>query len=456
MSSSLERLIAQVRGTVITEGDDGYEEARRVYNGMIDKRPGAIIRPADRDDVSAVVRFAGETGTDLSIRGGSHSVPGFGTNDGGVVLDLSSMRGVRVDPENRTARAEGGCTWGELDDATHEFGLATVGGVVSTTGIAGLTLGGGIGYLTRSRGLTVDNLVSAEVVTASGELVRASEDEHPDLFWALRGGGGNFGVVVEFEYRLHPVDTIYGGPLFFEGAEARDVLEAFTSYMAGDAPRQLGGFFTWQLGPAAPFIPEDRHGEPMCGIVACWSGPPEEGETAFEPVLAMGSVVGHALGPMPYPALNSAFDLPHGLRHYWKANFVADVTDDLLDAHRANGPNAPTLESAMHLHAMTGAVHDARAHSTAFGNRDASFATVIAGIWTDADDDEANIQWVRDYYAATSPFSRAGGYINFQSEEEGDHAEQNYGPTYARLAEIKRTYDPDNVFRVNQNIPPAG
>ncbi len=456
MGNSLESLVAKVRGAVITEGDDGYEEARRVYNGMIDKRPKVIVRPTDHADVIAVVRAAGETGSDLSIRGGSHSVPGFGTNNGGVVLDLSSMRAIRVDPSNRTARAQGGCTWGDVDNATHEFGLATVGGVVSTTGIAGLTLGGGIGYLTRSRGLTVDNLISADVVTASGELVRASEAEHPDLFWALRGGGGNFGVVTDFEYRLHPVSTIHGGPIFYEGPAARDVLEAFTEYMAGDAPRQLGGFFSWQLGPQVEFIPEDRHGEPMCAIIACWSGPPEQGEPAFEPLMAMGPVVGHAVGPMPYPALNSAFDLPHGLRHYWKANFVADVTDNLLDAHREHGPSSPTFESAMHLHAITGAVHDVEADSTAFGNRDASFATVIAGIWTDPADDEAHIQWVRDYYAATAPFSRDGGYINFQSEDDAVNAAENYGAAYTRLQETKRKYDPENVFRVNQNIPPAG
>jgi FAD/FMN-containing dehydrogenase len=446
----------QVRGDVITEGDERYDGARLVYNGMIDKRPGVIIRPSDQADVISVVRFARETGADLSIRGGGHSVPGFGTTDGGVVLDLSSMRGTRVDAHARSVVAQGGCLWGDVDHATHAFGLATVGGVVSTTGIAGLTLGGGIGYLTRSRGLTIDNLISADVVTASGELVHASEDEHPDLFWALRGGGGNFGVVTDFEYRLHAVSTIYGGPIFYEGNRARDVLEAFTLYMMGDAPRELGGFFSWQLAPQVEFIPEDRHGEPMCAIIACWSGPLDQGDAVFEPLMNMGPVVGHAVDHMPYPALNSAFDLPHGLRHYWKANFVEGVTPDLLDAHREHGPNAPTFESAMHLHAITGAAHDAAADSTAFGNRDANFATVIAGIWTDPAEDEAHTRWVRDYYAATAPFSRDGGYINFQSEDDGVNAADNYGAAYARLREIKRKYDPENVFRMNQNISPAG
>ena len=247
--ATIESLSEQVRGEVITENDDRYEEARRVYNGMIDKRPKAIVRPSDQADVISVVRFAGETGADLSIRGGSHSVPGFGTNDGGVVLDLSSMRGTRVDPRNKSARAQGGCRWGDLDHATHAFGLATVGGVVSTTGIGGLTLGGGIGYLMRGHGLSLDNLISADVVTAngelvraSGELVRASEDDNADLFWALRGGGGNFGVVTDFEFRLHPVSMIYGGPIFFEAARARDVMQAFKTYIA-DAPKELGAFF---------------------------------------------------------------------------------------------------------------------------------------------------------------------------------------------------------------------
>ena len=255
--ATIESLSEQVRGEVITENDDRYEEARRVYNGMIDKRPKAIVRPSDQADVISVVRFAGETGADLSIRGGSHSVPGFGTNDGGVVLDLSSMRGTRVDPRNKSARAQGGCLWGDLDHATHAFGLATVGGVVSTTGIGGLTLGGGIGYLTRGHGLSIDNLISADVVTANGELVHASEDDNADLFWALRGGGGNFGVVTDFEFRLHPVSTIYGGPIFFEAARARDVMQAFKTYIA-DAPKELGAFFAWQIAPPLPFIPEHR------------------------------------------------------------------------------------------------------------------------------------------------------------------------------------------------------
>ncbi len=455
--ATIKSLSELVRGEVITENDDRYEEARRVYNGMIDKRPKAIVRPSDQADVISVVRFAGETGADLSIRGGSHSVPGFGTNDGGVVLDLSSMRGTRVDPRNKSAHAQGGCLWGDLDHATHAFGLATVGGVVSTTGIGGLTLGGGIGYLTRGHGLSLDNLISAEVVTANGELVHASEDDNADLFWALRGGGGNFGVVTDFEFRLHPVSVIYGGPIFFEAARARDVMQAFKTYIA-DAPKELGAFFAWQIAPPLPFIPEDRHGETMCAIVACWAGPLDQGEAAVKPLMDAAPVVAHQVGPAPYPALNSAFDplLPPGLQHYWKANFVEELSDGLIDAHLEHGPKVPVVQSAMHIHPINGAVHQVKADATAFGHRDANFSTVIAGMWPEPKDNEANIKWVRDYYAATAPFSREGGYINFQSADDADNAEKNYGATYTRLADIKKKYDPDNLFRMNQNIPPAG
>ena len=454
MQPTIEELSGRVRGQVITQGDDAYDEARKVYNGMIDKRPRVIVRASDQADVIVAVRFAREAGADLSIRGGAHSVPGFGTNDGGVVLDLSGMNGTRVDPRNKTATAQGGCCWGDLDHATHAFGLATVGGVVSSTGIGGLTLGGGMGYLTRKHGLTVDNLISADVVTAEGELVHASEDENSDLFWALRGGGGNFGVVTEFEFRLHPVKMIYGGPMFFEASRARDVLTAFRDYIA-EAPRELGAFWAWQIAPPLPFIPEERHGETMCAVIACWSGEMAAGEAAFAPFTNAAPVVAHAVGPMPYPALNSAFDLPAGLQHYWKANFVEEISDDLIQAHLEHGPRIPAVESAVHIHVINGAVHDVDADSTAFGNRDATFSTVIAGIWPDPQDNEANIAWVRDYYAATAPFSRDGGYINFQSADDAENAEKNYGSSYQKLREIKKKYDPDNLFRMNQNIPPS-
>ncbi|MFD7097824.1 FAD-binding oxidoreductase, partial [Streptomyces xanthophaeus] len=312
---SIDRLRERVRGPVVTPDDEGYDEARTVHNAMIDKRPSAVVRCANAGDVMAAVDFARANGLDLAVRGGGHSVPGFGTCDGGLVADLSAMRGVRVDPVRRTARAEGGATWGDFNAATHAFGLATTGGIISTTGVGGLTLGGGIGYLARGLGLSCDNLVSADVVTADGRLLVASEQEHADLFWALRGGGGNFGAVTSFEFALSPVKEVYGGPILYEIGSAGAVLRAFRELIA-DAPEQLGAFPAFQIAPPLPFIPADRHGEPFILIVACWSGPVEEGERALQPFHDFAPVVAEHVGPMPYPALNSAFDalVPPGLQ----------------------------------------------------------------------------------------------------------------------------------------------
>jgi FAD/FMN-containing dehydrogenase len=454
--TTVSALRERVRGAVITPENDAYEAARKVHNGMIDRRPHAVIRCVDVTDVRAVVRVAGEWGLDLAVRGGGHSVPGFGTADDALVADLSSMSGVRVDPGARTVRIEGGGTWGDLDHATHGFGLATTGGVVSTTGVGGLTLGGGIGHLARGCGLSCDNLLSADVVTADGELVKASENEHADLFWALRGGGGNFGVATSLEFRLHPVETIYGGPIFYPLEHARHVLEFYDDFIA-KAPEQLGAFFIFQIAPPLPFIPEERHGETMCGIVACWSGRVEQGEPALAPLLEeAGPVVAHHVGPLPYTALNSAFDglYPEGLQHYWKANFVRELTPAAIEAHLQHGPRVPSVHSTMHIYPIDGAVHRIPADATAFAHRDARYATVIAGMWPDTADNEANTQWVRDYYEASAPHSEEGGYVNFMAGDDQDRIRANYGANYGRLAAIKRTYDPNNLFHLNQNITP--
>ena len=453
---SLDSLLEEVRGEVFTDGDEGYEEARSVYNAMIDKRPAVVIGAVDDADVIAGVRYAAKSGLDLSIRGGGHSVPGFGTNDDGVVIDLERMKGIRVDPEAGTVRAQGGATWGDLDHATHPFGLHTTGGIISTTGIAGLTLGGGIGYLTRGLGLSIDNLISADVVTADGRLVHASDDENSDLFWAVRGGGGNFGVLTNLEYRLHPVDMIYGGPMFFEVDSARDVLGLYREFIA-DAPEQFGGFFGWQIAPPLPFIPEDRHGDTFCMIVSCWTGALDEAEGVLKPFRDVAPVVAEQVGPAPYPALNSAFDalLPPGLQHYWKANYAVEITDDAIDVHLEHGPKVPTMQSTVHLYPINGACHRVESDATAFGHRDASFAPVIAGMWEDPADNEANTAWVRDYAAALAPHSKEGGYINFMADDDQDRAAVNYGANYDRLVEAKTKYDPDNLFHMNQNIVPA-
>jgi FAD/FMN-containing dehydrogenase len=456
MTSTLESLRESVRGQVISPDDQEYDTARRVYNAMIDRRPAVVVRPANTGDVMSAVRYAQANGLPVATRGGSHSVPGFGTADGAVVVDLSSRRGVRVDPLTRTARAEGGATWGDFNAATHAFGLATTGGIISTTGVGGLTLGGGIGHLDRGFGLSCDNLISADVVTADGTMHVASEKDDEDLFWAIRGGGGNFGVVTSFEFAVHPVKDIYGGPMFFELAHARDVLEHYREYIA-TAPEQLGAFPAFQIAPPLPFIPEDRHGEPFIAIVACWAGPLEEGEKALEPFHGAAPVLAEFVGPMPYPALNSMFDalVPPGLQHYWKANFNSELTDGAIDGHLEYGPRLPAVNSTVHIYPINGACHRVASDATAFAYRDASFATVIAGMWPDPTQNEANTQWVKDYYSATAPHSEGGGYVNFMAEDDQERIRENYKGNYDRLAAIKRQYDPDNMFRFNQNIKPA-
>jgi FAD/FMN-containing dehydrogenase len=452
---TIEELREKVHGAVVAPDDEGYEQARRVYNAMIDRRPRVVVRCADGDDVVAAVNFARDNELGVAIRGGGHSVPGFGTGDDAVVIDLSTMRSVVVDPAKRTARAQGGATWGEFNDATHAYGLATTGGIISTTGVGGLTLGGGIGYLARGFGLSCDNLRSAEVVTADGRRRVANETENADLFWALRGGGGNFGVVTALEFELHPVKDIYGGPMFFELKDAATVLRFYREFIA-DAPEQFGGFPAWQIAPPLPFIPEDRHGEPFLAFVACWSGPIEEGERALKPLHDVAAVVAEHVGQMPYPALNSAFDalVPTGLQHYWKANFVRELTDDAIAAHLTYGPLVPVVNSTVHIYPINGAVHRVASDATAFAYRDANFATVIAGMWPDASQNEANTKWVRDFYDATAPLSEAGGYINFMAGDDQDRIKANYKGNYDRLVEVKRAYDPDNLFHLNQNIRP--
>jgi FAD/FMN-containing dehydrogenase len=454
-TTNVGQLREQVRGEVVTAEDSGYDEARRVYNAMIDRRPRVIVRCAGPDDVVAAVNFARESEIDLAVRGGSHSVPGFGTADDAVVIDLVRMQAVDVDAGTSTARAEGGATWGAFNDATHAHGLATTGGIISTTGIGGLTLGGGIGYLSRGFGLSCDNLLSAEVVTADGRMLSVSDQANEDLFWAIRGGGGNFGVVTSLEYQLHPVREIYGGPMLYELDDAATVLKFYRDFIQ-DAPEELGGFPAWQIAPPLPFIPEDRHGDTFLVFVACWAGPIEEGEAALKPFREVAPVVAEGVGPMPYPALNSAFDplVPPGLQHYWKANFVKELTDEAIAAHLEHGPKVPVVNSTVHIYPINGACHRVAPDATAFAYRDATFATVIAGMWPDPAQNEANIAWVRDFYDATAPHSEEGGYINFMAGDDQDRIRVNYGGNYDRLVDVKRTYDPDNLFHLNQNIRP--
>jgi len=453
---TIAELRASCRGQVVTRDDSDYAEARKVYNGMIDRHPQVVIRAVDAADVMAAIGYARGNELDLSVRGGAHSVPGFGTNDGGVVLDLARMKGIRVDPAGRSVRAEGGCTWGDFFHATYPFGLATTGGIISTTGIGGLTLGGGIGHLTRGRGLSIDNLLSADVVTADGRFLQASARENDDLFWALRGGGGNFGVVTSFEYRLHPVKDVFVGLFFYEVAAARQILEFYRAYIA-TAPEEMGAFFAFQIAPPLPFIPEKRHGETFALIVACWAGPLERGEEALQPFRKAGPIAAELVTPMPFPALNSAFDalLPPGLQHYWKASFAAEISDGAIAAHVAHGPKVPVVNSTVHIYPINGAAARVQSDATAFAYRDARFATVIAGMWPEAADNAKNIKWVKDYYAAIRPHSAAGGYVNFMADDDQDRIRDNYKGNYERLVAIKKKYDPGNLFHMNQNIRPT-
>jgi FAD/FMN-containing dehydrogenase len=449
---ALERGVFQ--GRVIRPGDADYDEARAVYNAIHDRRPALIVQAADTDDVRMAIRLAADHDLPLAVRGGGHSVAGFSTCDDGLVLDLGGMRRVTVDPESRRARAEGGCTWGELNDATHAFGLATTGGLISTTGIAGLTLGGGIGFLARRCGLACDNVVSADVVIADGGLVTCSEDEHDDLFWAIRGGGGNFGVVTSFEYRLHAVGDIIGGPTVF--ALDADVLRGFDELIA-HAPEEYGAILGLALAPPFPFLPEEWHLKPVAVVISCWTGSTREADRAMRSLGEIGRVVGQGVGPMPYPVINTLFDelLPKGLRHYWKSAFVAEIAEESIDLHLDHAARVPTLESGTFFLPVDGACHRVGGGETAFAFRDARFGVGLFGTWHDRADDETHTAWVREYDAALRPHTLGGGYVNFSSGDEQGRVAETYGGNHDRLARTKRRYDPDNVFRLNQNIVPA-
>jgi len=457
MGDTIQAMTEAVRGRVVTPSDSDYDDARVVYNAMHDRRPRAIIRCMDSTDVMAAVAAARDGGFDLAIRGGGHSVPGFGTVDDGLVIDLSPMKNVWVDPVKKVVRVGGGATWGDVDHATHPFGLAAPGGIISTTGVGGLTLGGGIGYLTRGVGFSIDNLLSTDVVLADGRQVTASDYQNEDLFWALRGGGGNFGVVTSFEFQLHEVGDIVGGPMFYEFDDAAAVLECYREFIAV-APEQLGCFFGWQIAPPVPFVPENRVGDLFCVLVTCWNGPHEEAEKVLRPLRDVAEVKAEQVRAMAFPALNSAFDdlVPKGMQHYWKADFVTELTDEAIAAHIEHGKKTPDVSSSMHLHPINGAAHRVGANETAFGHRDKNFAPVIVGIWSDPADNEVNIKWVKDYYAAIHPHSGSdGGYINFMSSDDDHRAAANYGANYEQLAAVKATYDPYNLFHINQNIAPA-
>jgi FAD/FMN-containing dehydrogenase len=445
-----------LRGELVTPADAAYEEACTIYNAMIDKRPGLVARCENVADVIAAVDFAREHDLDLAVHGGGHNGAGLALVDDGLVIDLSPMKGIRVEPDARTVRVEAGCTWGDVDHATHAFGLAVPSGIISTTGVSGLTLGGGHGYLTRKYGLTVDNLLEADVVLADGSFVTASAEENEDLFWALRGGGGNFGVVTSFKFKLHPVDTIIGGPTLWPLEQAGEVLRWYRDFIK-DAPRDLYGFFAFLAVPPAEALPEELHGRKMCGVIWCYTGAEEQADQVFAPVQEVGEPALHGVHPMPYPALQRFHDpfLPPGLQWYWKGDFVEELSEEAIQEHLTYGADLPTPLSTMHLYPINGAVHDVDPDETAFGFRDVTWSMVIASVAADPADNERITRWAKDYWQALHPHSAGGGYVNFMMEEGQDRIEATYRDNYERLVAVKTKYDPDNLFHVNQNIKPA-
>jgi FAD/FMN-containing dehydrogenase len=445
------------RGDLIAAGDDGYEQARKLYNGMIDRRPALIARCADVADVIACVNYARAAGVKVAVRGGGHNGAGLGSCDGGLVIDLSAMRGTRVDPAARTVMAQGGCLWGDVDHATHAFGLATPSGILSTTGVGGLTLGGGIGHLARSCGLSIDNLLEADVVLADGSFVHASEDEHPDLFWAIRGGGGNYGVVMSFLFRLHLIDTIVGGPTLWPLERAAEVMRWYREFMP-NAPEELTGFFAFLVVPPVDAYPQEMHLQKMCAVVWCHTGSEEEAHAALREARELEPAL-YGVQPMPFPALQSAFDelYPSGLQWYWRADFFRELSDEAIASHVEHASQLPTMHSTMHLYPIDGAAGRPSDTATPWAYRDARWAEVIAGVDPDPANAEEIKRWTVGYWDAVHPFSAGGAYVNFLGEGEGeDRVRATYGHNYERLAQIKARYDPDNFFSVNQNILPGG
>ncbi len=448
-----------LRGPVVRPGDPDYDTVRAVYNGMIDRRPAAIVRCQDASDVVAAVGFARRHGLEIAIRGGGHNAGGLGVWDDALVVDLSLMRAVRVDPTTARVRVEGGCTWHDVDHATVGFGLATPSGFLSSTGVGGLTLGGGVGYLTRRYGLTVDSLLSADVVLADGTFLTTSATEHPDLFWALRGGGGNFGVVTSFEFACHPVGeggSIIGGPVLYDIADTGAVMRWYRDLLPA-LPEELSGWLGLITIPPAPPFPEALWGRKACGIVWCYSGPHDRADEVLEPVRSFGEPLVVGMHEMPFTTLQSAFDAlyPAGLQWYWRADVYEEITDEAIGVHERYGDLLPTGHSTMHLYPIDGAASRVAPDATAFPYRSGGWAGVIVGVDPDPANNPALIEWSKSYWTDLHPTSAGGAYVNFMMDEGEDRVRAAYQDNYPRLTRVKTTYDPDNVFHVNQNIRPA-
>ncbi len=453
----LDALRARVRGTVLTDGDEGYEAARSVWNAMIDRRPAVIVRCAGAADVRTAVDFARETGAVLSVRGGGHNIAGSAVCDGGVMIDLSPMKSVRIDPFARTARVEPGVTLGEFDREAQSFGLISPTGINSTTGIAGLTLGGGFGWISRKFGLTADNLISADVVTADGHLVRASEAENPDLFWAIRGGGGNFGIITSFEFRLHALGPdVMSGLIIYPLSQATDLLKRYREIMAA-APDELSCWFVLRAAPPLPFLPQEVHGTGIIAFAACYAGPMDAAEVAMKPLREMGRPIADVIGPHPFVGWQAALDplLTPGARNYWKSHSFTGLSDGAIATLVEYAGRLPSPECELACAQLGGVINHVSAEATAYPHRDIGFVLNIHTRWRDPTDDAECIGWARSLFAACKPFATGGVYVNFMPEEEKDRVPSAYLGNGRRLAAIKAKYDPHNLFRMNQNIRPT-
>src|SRR4051794_18614572 len=446
-----------LRGRLVSPEDEGYDEARAIWNGAHDRRPALIVRCAGVADVMRAVDFARSEDLPLAVRGGGHSIPGFSSVDGGVVIDLSAMRSVHVDPVGRTVVAQGGCTWAEFDHETQAFGLAVTGGLVSSTGIAGYTLGGGIGWLMRKYGLASDNLIGADVVTADGQLVHASEDDNPELLWGLRGGGGNFGIATSLEYKLHPVGPmILAGPIFFAGERAEEVLRFYREWTRG-LPDEMTTLANLTTAPPAPFLPEEVHGKPVVAVIAVHAGEPEEGRALVEPLKALGDPVADLIDVLPYTAMQSLIDglWTPGAHNYMSSAYIDALDDEAIEAAVARHRAVPSPSSEIHLHHFGGAVARVDEDATAFGGRSAQYVLNVIARSVEAEGFDANVQWARGTTAALAPVSAAGAYTNFMGDARDGRLRESYGEAkYERLVALKRRYDPTNLFRLNQNIAP--
>ena len=449
----IKQFAESLRGKVVLPNENGYDNARKVYNGMIDKKPAIIAKCADVTDVVAAVNFGRENNMLISIRGGGHNAGGLGICDEGLVIDLSAINYSHVDSKSNTVRVGGGTTWGDVDHAAHAYGLAVPAGIISTTGVGGLTLGGGVGYLSRKYGLTIDSVLEVDMVLADGSCVTASAEENEDLFWAIRGGGGNYGIVTSFLFKGHPVKTSFGGPTLWHIDKTEKILKWYREFMLS-AEDDLYGFFATLTVPGPPF-PEELHGKKMCGVIWNYLGPHEKADEVLKPARELKPDFDH-VGPIPHPTLNSMFDVfyPTGLQWYWRADFIKEISDEAVAEHVKFGEALPTPHSTMHLYPINGAAQKIGNNDTPWAYRDANWAQVIVGVDPDPVNNEKITKWTKDYYDAIHPYSAGGAYINFMMDEGQERVKASYKDNYDRLAKIKSKYDPNNLFRVNQNIKP--